>query len=312
MLEIIFLCCLLPASPAYLDDLFLPKYVKLWLEEGTDLPGRCQDMYREGMEGNSVPFIKLSRCEDIPSNCEYIPYGKLDADGRLAGLSELVIHWIEGDSLEFRPEDVDEGDSPDTFCYSVSVPLSIRAVRAHFIRGLPQGRVSIKHGNGEETVGNCVDGVLHGVAVTKSREGTILFIGSYSLGRLDGWGWAFSPSDMDEHGALGFRAERGVVNWDGVVYLDMVRNKTLVGEYSEQSGTLRVDAGVKVSLDIKDCLAKASLTNFAGPTLTSSIELPFLVRISGNKVRVALKHLVVYNRLPKTSSQSFLHLLRSQ
>ena len=105
----------------------------------------CQDMDREGMGGNLVPFLKLSRCEDILSNCEYILYGKLDADGRLKGLSELVNHGTEGDSLEIRPEEVGEEDSSDTFCYSVSVPLSIRAVRAHFTRGLPQHRVSIKH-----------------------------------------------------------------------------------------------------------------------------------------------------------------------
>jgi hypothetical protein len=34
------------------------------------------------------------------------------------------------------------------------------------------------------------------------------------------------------------------VNWEGVFYLDMLRNKTFVGEYSEQSGKLRVNAGV--------------------------------------------------------------------
>jgi hypothetical protein len=55
-----------------------------------------------------------------------------------------------------------------------------------------------------------------------------------------------------------------------------------------------------VSLGIKDCLAKASIT--------SSIELPFLVRISGIRVQVALKRLVVYNRVPKTGSQSFCHV----
>ena len=64
---------------------------------------------------------EFSRCEDILSNCKYILYGKLDADGRLEGLSELVIHWTEGDSLEFRPEEVGEEDSPDTFCCSASV-----------------------------------------------------------------------------------------------------------------------------------------------------------------------------------------------
>jgi hypothetical protein len=64
----------------------------------------------------------------------------VDADGRLEGLSELVNHGTEGDSLEIRPEEFGEEDSSDKFCYSVSVPLS---VRAHFTRGLPQHRLSI-------------------------------------------------------------------------------------------------------------------------------------------------------------------------
>ena len=157
---------------------------------------------------NSMPFIKFGRCQDVPSNCEYIPYGKLDSEGRLDGPSELVIHWTEGDSQDLRVDD-DTEELADRFCYSVIVAMSVRAVKGHFTRGVPQGRVTIEHRNGEETVGNSMDGILHGVTVTKSREGRILYIGRYSRGRPDGWGWAFSPSDSVEHGVIGFRLDGG-------------------------------------------------------------------------------------------------------
>ena len=219
MLSTLLLFCILSATSSHREDPFLTQEVRRWLEEGDDLPGRCQNKDKNVMVGNSAPFIKFGRCEDVPSNCEYIPYGKLDAEGRLEGPSELVIHWTEGDSRDLRVDDVDSDELADIFCYSVSVSLSVRAVRGHFTRGVPQGRVTIEHRNGEETVGNSVDGVLHGVTVTKSREGRILYIGRYFLGRPDGWGWAFSPSDMAEHGVIGFRLDGGLVSWDKVVYL---------------------------------------------------------------------------------------------
>ena len=308
IIPIMILSTILPTSAVLLNEPFLTREVKLWLEGETDLPQRCQNKDPDLENGHKVPFIKFGRCEDMPGNCDNIPYGQMDADGRLDGPSELVIHWTDGDSPDLKPEDDEE--SPDTFCYSVSVPLSIRAVRGHFNRGVPQGRVTIEHRNGEETVGNSEDGVLQGITVTKSREGGILYIGRYRLGMPDGWGWAFSPGDTAAHGMVAFRADGGVISVGEVVYLDRERNKTLVGRYSEQSGTLSVYTEEEVLVGERDCLAEISIPQCGSQTEIGKIELPFLVKIVNSRVRVALKYLVVYNRVPKTGSQSLLYLLR--
>ena len=137
MLRTLFLFCILSATSSHREDPFLTQEVRRWLEDGDDLPGRCQNTDKDVMGGTSAPFIMFGRCEDVPSNCEYIPYGKLDAEGRLEGPSELVIHWTEGDSRDLKVDDVDSEELADIFCYSVSVSLSVRAVRGHFTRGVP-------------------------------------------------------------------------------------------------------------------------------------------------------------------------------
>ena len=90
----------------------------------------------------------------------------------------------------------------------------------------------------------------------------------------------------------------------------MLRNKTFVGSYSEQLGTLSVHTEMKRLVGVKDCLAHISIPPCAAQTEIDSIELPFLLTIVSGRVRVALKYLVVYNRVPKTGSQSLLYLLR--
>ena len=90
----------------------------------------------------------------------------------------------------------------------------------------------------------------------------------------------------------------------------MLRNKTFVGSYSEQLGTLSVHTEMKRLVGVKDCLAHISIPPCAAQTQIDSIELPFLLTIVSGRVRVALKYLVVYNRVPKTGSQSLLYLLR--
>ena len=57
-------------------------------------------------------------------------------------------------------------------------------------------------------------------------------------------------------------------------------------------------------------MADISLPPCAAQTAEDRIELPFLVTVVSGRVRVALKYLVVYNRVPKTGSQSLLYLLR--
>ena len=310
MLSTLLLTCLLPACSSHLTEQLLPRDIWLWLGGEADLPANCHSTDGATSE-HSVPFIKYGLCREVESNCEYIPYGKLDAEGRLEGVSELVIHWTEGDSEDITDEDGDAGDEADeSICYSVTVPLSIRAVRGYFTKGVPQGLVTIEHRNGEETVGSSVDGVLHGVTVTKSREGRVLYVGRHRAGRPDGWGWAFSPSEDSGHGVMGFRSDGGEVIWDEVAYLDMEQKKTFVGSYSEQLGRLSVYSTLDMAVGVKDCLPDISIPACSGDTVNSRIELPFLVKIVSNRVRVALKHLVVYNRVPKTGSQSLLYLRR--
>ena len=288
----------------------VPGYVHQWLAGQGDLPGDC---LLEGAELGQVPFLQYGRCSEVESNCEYIPYGKMDSKGRLEGESELVIHWTKGDhhdmnddSHESYDDDEDISDN-ESYCYSVDVSLSIRAVRGYFRAGVPQGKVTLEHRNGEETVGTSVDGVLHGVTVTKNRDGKILYLGRYNQGRPDGWGWAFSPSNITDHGVLAIRVVGGVVE-DGV-YLDTENNRTVVGSYDEQAGTLSGYLVPGISLRVRDCLPYITLCP-ATLTTNTTQHLPFLVRLATTRVRVSLRDLVVYNRVPKTGSQALLFLLR--
>ena len=227
----------------------------------------------------------------------------------------MVIHWTKGDSLEMRndEDDISDDDGNDTdsdsYCYQVDVSMSIRAVRGYFQGGVPLGKVTIEHRNGEETVGTSVDGALHGVTVTKNREGRMLYVGRYNLGRPEGWGWAFSPSNVTNHGVLGVRVVGGEVV--EAVYLDKENNRTVVGSYNEHAGTLSGYSVPGVSLGVKDCLPYITTTTCPS-SHTSNItqHLPFLVRIASTRVRVSLRYLVVYNRVPKTGSQALLFLLR--
>ena len=139
--------------------------------------------------------------------------------------------------------------------------------------------------------------------MTRNKEGRVLYIVRYS----DGWGWAFSPSNITAHGVLGFRVVGGELRQGEVVYLDTESNTTMVGSYNTMSGALAGFLMPGVSVRIKDCVPDISL-----PVCRNTIiSLPFLVSTTTTRVRVALRELVVYNRVPKTGSQALLVLLKN-
>ena len=98
-----------------------------------------------------------------------------------------------------------------------------------------------------------------------------------------------------------------------VVYLDTESNTTMVGRYNTMSGALAGFLMPGVSVRIKDCVPDISLPvcRPASQSRNTTISLPFLVTTTTTRVRVALRELVVYNRVPKTGSQALLVLLKN-
>ena len=112
MLNFIYLPTILATSALGLEDIFLPKVVRHWMEESKDLPDICHGETTELKTGETLHFLRFGKCNDIQSNCQYIPYGSLDQEGKLEGFSELAINWIEGDSdclpIVFKEANTDE------------------------------------------------------------------------------------------------------------------------------------------------------------------------------------------------------------
>ena len=310
MLSLIHLPTILATSALGIEDIFLPKVVRHWMEESKDLPEICHGETTELKTGESLHFLRFGKCKRIQSNCQYIPYGSLDQEGRLEGFSELAIHWIEGDSDDMKVEEDEDDEDDMMYCYSVHVPLTIKTVKGVFVKGVPQGRVSIKHRNGEETIGTSVNGVLHGVTIVRHKEGSILFLGRYSHGRPVGQGWAFSPSYDATPGAIAFMTNNGEVICEVVSYVDVGKNKIHSGHYNQESGSLSVFISTDLTTRVKDCLPYIDIHHCQESDIKYTLELPFLVRVVGGRVRVSLKNLVVFNRVPKTGSQSMLHLIK--
>ena len=124
MLKLIRLLIILVTSALGLEDIFLPKVVRDWIEESKDLPEICHGETTELKTGETLHFIRFGKCKDIQSNCQYIPYGSLDQEGKLEGFSELAINWIEGDGDDMKvEEDEDDEDDEDDmmYCYSLHV-----------------------------------------------------------------------------------------------------------------------------------------------------------------------------------------------
>ena len=150
------------------------------------------------------------------------------------------------------------------------------------------------------------EGCLHGPVFLLSEDRRLLFSGLFHNGRPRGWFAAASPSSTAGHGLLLLKEEDG--RRQEAVYLDQER--ACWGTYMEGKllGCVHFDLK-KPPTDT--CLALPRIGHEKEST-EREVSLPFHVKInSSGRVMVALKDILIFNRVPKTGSLGIINLLEN-
>ena len=150
------------------------------------------------------------------------------------------------------------------------------------------------------------EGCLHGPVFLLSEDRRLLFSGFFHNGRPLGWFATASPSQSAGHGLLLLKMEDG--RRQEAVYLD--QQSGCRGTYKE--GKLLDCVHIDLKKSPSDtCLALPSIGQEKDATV-QDVTLPFHVKInSAGRVMVALKDILLFNRVPKTGSLGILNLLES-
>ena len=147
-------------------------------------------------------------------------------------------------------------------------------------------------------------GCLHGPVFLLSEDRRLLFSGFFHNGRPQGWIAAASPSPNGGHGLLFLKMEDG--RHQGAVYLD--QGRACRGTYNK--GRL-FDC---TNIDLKKsptCLGLPHVEN-GKDAEKRNVSLPFHIKFSvAGRVMVALKDILLFNRVPKTGSLGILNLLQN-